>query len=74
MAKTIGDLTPLKKMPSGKWLYQCKCGNYVEAWNSTVGDGKRTCCDDCKKGYRKSLIGQKFGDLTVVDYDNQSKK
>lgn len=49
------------------YLCQCSCGNYIDVKECDLESGKVTACKDpaCKN----SLIGQTFGEWTVIAHD-----
>lgn len=68
----FGRLTVLKKnYKTNKWICQCECGNIteVEISNLTSGNTKSCGCyqkEQSSKTSFKSLVGQRFGKLTVI--------
>ena len=70
--QSFGYLTALKKIPGGKWLCKCKCGNIVEVLTYNLKNGNTKSCG-CYQKERASeasflnLVGQKFGKLTVLE-------
>ena len=57
---------------SRKWWWLCECGNKKLIKSGDVKNGKTKSCGCHNKGSRdyriKSIVGQKFGMLTVVKY------
>lgn len=80
----FGKLTVLKKLPGGKYLCQCDCGNQIEVITRNLTSGNTKSCGCYHKERMReikfqSLIGQRFGKLTVLKEsekktsDNKSK-
>jgi len=67
IGQTFGKLTaikPIGKTSRGKeWLFQCSCGNTIEAALGQVKAGKAKSCG-CLRS--KDIAGQKFGRLTAT--------
>ncbi len=79
----FGHLVGIRKVESKngltRWLFKCDCGNEVECYLPNVTTGKtKSCGKSCglkshyydnikKKGYRKNLVGQRFGKLVVLE-------
>ena len=66
----FGDWTVLKLAERGRngeirWLCQCKCGTVRSVSARRLASGVTTSCG-CSKN-KKSLIGESFGELTVID-------
>ena len=47
------------------WLCQCDCGVLISVRTSDLRSGHTKSCG-CLKGNKKNLVGQKFGELTVI--------
>lgn len=60
------------------WLCKCDCGNTRIVPGTYLTQGIATKCTECIKKSRKSLVGEKFGKLTVIkradDYISQKGK
>lgn len=54
-----------KKGDPVKWLCQCDCGALISVRTSDLRSGHTKSCG-CLKGNKKNLVGQKFGELTVI--------
>lgn len=74
--KVYGDLTVLykdntKKGGAAYWICQCSCGNIISVRGQALREGKTNC--GCKRKPRvqdtTSLIGKRFGKLTVLERD-----
>ena len=68
----FGRLVTIKKLPGGKYLCQCDCGNIVEVETGNLTTGNTQSCgclqkERSSKASFKSLIGQRFGKLTVIE-------
>lgn len=71
IGKRFGKLTPIEqcgKNEKGELLYNCicDCGNKVIASSHKLKSGNTRSCG-CLKAERYSLIGKKFGKLTVIE-------
>lgn len=51
------------------WLCECDCGNTTVVERGNLTTGHTTSCG-CKKTEVESLVGQKFGRLTVIKIDH----
>lgn len=72
IGKKYGRLTVIKYVGSGKHLCKCECGNEVEVITENLNNGNTKSCgcyqkDRSSEASIKSLIGQKFGKLMVVE-------
>lgn len=68
--KRFGNLTVLYKIENISpltWHCICDCGQEVDRLATSLYQGKTTSCGCNRKNLRKSLIGQKFGKLTVIE-------
>lgn len=68
----FGKLTTIKRLPGGKYLCQCDCGNFVEVETSNLSSGNTQSCgclqkERTSKASFKSLVGQRFGKLLVLE-------
>lgn len=58
------------------WKCECDCGTIKSVNSSSLKSGRSKCCGLCAKkepkGYKKNLVGYKFGDFTIVSF-NSSK-
>ena len=68
-----GYLTALYRVEGKKtpWLCQCDCGNQIVV---TAGHFKSQHTKSCGCFYQNSIVGQKFGKLTVLSYDRTEGK
>ena len=69
MHKTVN---PNSKSKSTFWLCLCECGNHSIVSTSALRRGITQQCWNCAhaasgKAKRKSLVGQTFGELTVLE-------
>lgn len=67
----FGKLVAIRKVENNskgrvQWYCKCDCGNDCIVTTDVLQAGGKSTCG-C--GYRQDLIGQKFGELTVIDYD-----
>lgn len=84
----FGYLTVLYRVPGRErttWHCVCKCGNETDALSTSLLSGSTTACNRCH-GYKiekmkgrvspklQDLTGQRFGQLTVLEYDRKSRK
>lgn len=72
ISQRFGRLTPIEWLGNGKWNCQCDCGNIVPVltYNLTSGNTKSCGCLQKEKASLasfKSLIGNKYGKLTVLE-------
>lgn len=77
----VGKLKPLyidESKPRGAghniyWICQCDCGNLISVSScnlqSALKKGRNSSCGKCNAQV-KSLVGQKFGKLTVLKHDD----
>lgn len=68
----FGRLVAIQRLPGGKYLCQCDCGNTVEVETGNLSTGNTQSCGCLQKERTseasfKSLIGQHFGKLTVIE-------
>ena len=67
--QTFGKLTALYYIENTSpplWHCRCECGNEVDAISTDLTRLRKKSCGCGIRDLRKSLIGQKFGKLTVV--------
>lgn len=58
-----------------KWKCQCDCGNIRDISRNNLVSGDSTSCGcDSNKDKLKDLAGQRFGKLTVIEYNKDEKK
>ena len=72
----FGDLTVIDYAGHSKWNCQCSCGNTTTVFTSNLKSGLTKSCGHRRNEKRKptiDLTGQKFGDLTVIDYAGHGK-
>lgn len=63
----FGHLVAIKRVPVGKWLCKCDCGNEKEVYTRDLIKGLTKSCGCIKAGfYNCDLTGQRFGLLTVI--------
>ena len=64
-----GKLTAIKLYHTTRngafWLCQCECGNTCVVSEDNLKTGKTNSCG-CTRASKRSLIGKKFGKLTVL--------
>lgn len=70
--KTFGQLTVLDWEGNGKWRCRCECGNEILAQTDNLNSGNTKSCGCYQKKQTsktsfKSLVGQCFGKLTVIE-------
>lgn len=75
--KKIGHLTVLslldeRKNASRLWLCKCDCGNEAKLTTRDLNSGGYRSCG-CRKGSSKSLIGNRYGSLTVISDSGQKQ-
>ena len=78
-AQKFGKLTVLYRTENvGKrthWVCQCECGKIVKVFAGHLERGHTTSCGCYKKtASLKDISGQKFGKLTVLEYDHSEQK
>lgn len=75
VGKKFGHLTVIEKcginvQKSGRktilWRCKCDCGNTRVVPGKSLKQGAVTKCEECVKKSKKTLVGQKFGKLTVI--------
>lgn len=76
--KRFGKLTVLKKLEKVKntsrvWLCKCDCGNTKEVTTRDLNNHRVTSCG-CLKGGSKSLVGKRFGKLTVISDTGEKQR
>ena len=74
----FGKLTVLKDIPPDKKLCQCDCGNITEVLTYNLTNGNTQSCGCLQKQRTsetnfKSLIGEKFGKLLVLERVENNK-
>ncbi|MCI8378602.1 MAG: hypothetical protein HFH72_08810 [Lachnospiraceae bacterium] len=79
-ALTVKERTENNVRGNTMWLCRCDCGNDFVALGYDLTHGRTTSCG-CRYGQigkpsanRISLVGEKFGKLTVVDIDEEKSK
>lgn len=79
LGKRYGHLTVIAQSPERvnkhiAWICKCDCGNICTVSGSLLRSGSKTQCTECSN---RSLVfdetGHKYGDLTVISYEGQSK-
>lgn len=68
--KRFGKLTVLKELEKSEthqrvWLCKCDCGNTKKATTRELNNHRVSSCG-CSRGSSKSLVGKRFGRLTVI--------
>lgn len=68
----FGRLVAIQRLPGGKYLCQCDCGNTVEVETGNLTTGNTQSCGCLQKERTseasfKSLVGQRFGKLMVIE-------
>lgn len=61
---TVKKFSGFDKSGNKLWLCECICGNEIVTSSSKLISGKKKNCG-CKSVSKKSLINQRFGNLTV---------
>jgi len=69
---TVKEFAGVNKWKNKFWLCECVCGNKVKVMSTMLTTGKKTNCG-CKSIWKRSLINQKFGDLTVKKFAGKDK-
>lgn len=69
--QVFGYLTVIDWAGNGKWICKCKCGNEILVKTDNLKSGNTKSCGCYQKertseASLKSLIGQRFGKLTVI--------
>lgn len=67
-----GHLTALEYMGKSMWKCQCDCGNEKIVYGGHLENGHTKSCG-CIRPPRSNLYNQKFGRLTVLDWQGQGK-
>lgn len=62
--QVFGKLTALRRLPGGRWLCRCECGNEKVVFAANLKTTKSCGC--LKKSRLLDLTGQVFGRLTVL--------
>lgn len=66
----FGELTAIKRVKTNLraswWLCRCSCGNEKEFRKAVLARGDAKSCGCFSRNSQSSLIGQKFGKLTVI--------
>ena len=79
IGKRFGNLTVIEKhgvhiqRSGGKhilWLCKCDCGNMRIVPGSSLKQGIVIKCEQCVRKSRKTLVGKRFGKLTVIKRTN----
>ena len=68
----FGRLVAIKHLYGGKYLCKCDCGNQIEVETNNLTSGNTQSCGCLQKDRTritnlKSLIGKRFGKLTVIE-------
>lgn len=68
LGQQFNDLTVLEYAGHSSFKCRCICGNEIVIPGSALLAGLYKSCGCLRTRYRKSLVGQRFGRLTVVEY------
>ena len=71
LGERFGRLITLEQLPGGKYLCKCDCGNIIEVKTGNLTSGNTQSCGCLQKDRTSeasfvSLVGEKFGKLTVI--------
>lgn len=70
----FGELTVIEYAGKGKWKCKCSCGKECEKFTTHLTSGAVTSCGHNGKDTKfKDINGQRFGKLTVIKYNKDSK-
>lgn len=74
----FGRLVAIQHLSGGKYLCKCDCGNIVEVETTNLTSGNTQSCgclqkDRTSEALLKSLIGQRFGKLVVIEKADNNK-
>ena len=70
---TVIDLDHVDTNKATYWRCRCTCGNETVVRRDSLVSGRTTSCGCRKRGVeRENLIGNKYGFLTVIDFDSNS--
>lgn len=73
VGKSYGEIQVIKYLGNKRYKCKCvKCGVFSERYSSNLKGNLK--CRNCSKGFKVDLTGQKFGHLTVVEYNKDTKK
>lgn len=67
-----GKLTAIEYLGKSIWKCKCDCGNEKNVYGGHLENGHTQSCG-CLRPPRKNLCGQKFGYLTVIEWQGDSK-
>lgn len=72
IGQQFGELTAFEligKAPNNEWLYRCRCscGEETTATRSELKRGTKKSCGHLRKCDSNDIVGQQFGELTVLD-------
>ncbi len=70
--KQYGEWTTLEYLGNRKWKCRCSCGTISEVGTYQLSSGRSKSCGH-DSGKLKNLVGQKFGELTVLEYAGNMK-
>lgn len=68
----FGDWEALEYLGNRKWKCQCSCGTISEVGTYQLTSGRSKSCGHAT-GKLKDLVGQVFGELTVIEYAGDMK-
>lgn len=71
-------LTAIKYVGKGKWLCRCDCGNEITVITAHLRSGHTKSCgclqrENTSKANQISILGKKFGNLTVIGMETPRK-
>lgn len=74
----FGRLIVVEYLGKSKWLCKCNCGNEKVVRSDSLRDGATSSCgcyqkEKCRE-QREDLIGQRFGRLVVISYNEEISK
>lgn len=72
VGQQFGRLIVIENLPGGKKKCQCQCGNIIEVKTNNLTSGNTQSCgcyqkDQTSKACFQSLVGNKYGKLTVIE-------
>ena len=78
VGQQFGRLTVIENLSGGKKKCKCQCGNIVEVKTDNLTSGNTQSCgcyqkDQTSKACFQSLVGNKYGKLTVIERDKNDK-
>ena len=78
VGQQFGRLTVIENLSGGKKKCKCQCGNIIEVKTDNLTSGNTQSCgcyqkDQTSKACFQSLVGNKYGKLTVIERDKNDK-